>query len=81
MFRRRPRALEEKRVLDYLAGEAAVSDTPVSLASKVGVDIRIVRRVLDDLVQAGQLRVRTFGDIEPIYYRYPSLDERYAGDN
>jgi DNA-binding MarR family transcriptional regulator len=79
MFGRRPRASDEKRILDFLDGEDAVSQTPVSLAAKLNVDVRTVRRVLDDLVASGHLRVRVFDDIEPIYYRYPSLEERLGG--
>lgn len=76
MFARRSRALDEKRVLDYLEGQSTLSETPVSLARKLSVDVRSARRVLDYLVGSGKLHRRVFHDIEPIYYRYPSLEQR-----
>lgn len=76
MFARRSRALDEKRVMDYLEGESTLSETPVSLARKLSVDVRAARRVLDHLVGSGKLHRRAFQDIEPIYYRYPSLEQR-----
>jgi ribosomal protein S25 len=79
LFARRSRAMDEKRILQFLEEEDAVSETPISMANKLNVDITIARTVMDHLVEAGVLRRRDFGDIEPIYYRYPTLDERDRG--
>jgi len=53
-----------------------VSETSISLARKLRVDIQVARAVLEDLVEAGKLRRRVFPDIEWMYCRFPSLDER-----
>lgn len=82
MFSRRAHAADEKRLLDYLASQGALSETSTSLARKLRLDTRLVRAVLDRLVDEGQLRRRSFEDIEPIYFRFPSLErqqERRAG--
>ena len=73
---RRARAADEGRIRDYLQTESAVSETPVSLAGKLGVDLQTTRAVLEDLADAGLLNRRTFPDIEWMYCRFPSLDER-----
>ena len=76
MFPRRSNAVAEKRVFDYVDNQTSLSETSVSLARKLDVDVRTARRVLDHLFERGQLHRRDFEDIEPIYYRYPSLDGR-----
>jgi hypothetical protein len=76
VLRRRTPAEDERRILQYLAAESAVSETPISLAGKLGVDLQVAREVLEDLADAGQLRRRMFPDIEWMYCRFPSLDER-----
>jgi hypothetical protein len=76
VFSRRSQAADEKRVLDYIESQTALSETPISLARKLKLDARLVRTVLDRLVEEGQLRRRTFEDIEPIYYKFPSLENR-----
>jgi hypothetical protein len=76
LFARRSRAVDERRIIEYLETESAVSETSISLARKLGVDLQTTREVLEDLADAGQLRRRTFPDIEWMYCRFPSLDER-----
>ena len=76
MFARRTRASDEKRILLYVESQNAISETSVSIANKLNVDLAVARLVLDHLVEAGILHRREFGDIESIYYRYPSLEER-----
>ena len=75
MFARRTRALDEKRILLYFEHQDAVSETPISIANKLNVDTTVARLIMDHLVEAGLLHRREFGDIEAIYYRYPSLEE------
>lgn len=76
MFPRRSRAVAEQRVFEYVENQGTLSETSVSLARKLDVDVRTARRVLDHLFERGRLHRREFGDIEPIYYRHPSLDGR-----
>jgi hypothetical protein len=76
LFGRRSRAEDERRIREYLAAESAVSETPTSLARKLGVDVQITSDVLEHLAEAGELRRRMFPDIEWMYCRFPSLEER-----
>jgi predicted ArsR family transcriptional regulator len=76
LFGRRSRADDERRILEYLEAESAVSETSISLARKLGVDLQAARDVLEELADAGRLRRRMFPDIEWMYCRFPSLDER-----
>ena len=76
LFAHRSRAADERRIIEYLETESAVSETSISLARKLGVDLRTTREVLEDMANAGQLRRRMFPDIEWMYCRFPSLDER-----
>ncbi len=76
LFGRRSRADDERRILQFLEAESAVSETSISLARKLRVDIQVARAVLEDLAEAGKLRRRVFPDIEWMYCRFPSLDER-----
>ena len=71
MFTRRPPAADERRILDFIEGQTTLSETCLSLASKLQIDARVARRILDNLVEAGQLHRRAFDDIEPVYYRNP----------
>ncbi|HZT06791.1 MAG TPA: hypothetical protein VFC51_07145 [Chloroflexota bacterium] len=71
MFTRRAPAIDEKRIIDFVAQHETLSETSLSLAYKLGVDARVARRTLDELVKAGALHCRTFEDIEPVYYRNP----------
>jgi hypothetical protein len=76
VFSRRSHEADERRLLDYIASQTALSETPISLARKLKLDAKFVRTVLDRLVEEGQLRRRAFEDIEPIYYKFPSLENR-----
>ena len=76
MFARRSNGADEKRLLDYFASQTAFSETPISLARKLHIDARLARIVLDRLVEEGSLHRRTFPDIEPVYYRFNSLEDR-----
>ncbi len=80
MFARRSNGADEQRLRDYIESQTAFSETPVSLARKLHLDVRLVRTVLDRLVDEGKLHRRAFEDIEPIYYRFRSLEERQQGD-
>ena len=79
MFARRSNAADEKRLLDYVASQTAFSETPISLARKLHLDVRIVRAALDHLAEEGKLHRRAFPDIEPVYYRFNSLEDREKG--
>ena len=72
---RRGNAADEKRILDYIDEADAVSETATSLSNKLKVDVHEARRVLDRLYTVGLVQRRTFDDIEPIYFRYPTLSE------
>jgi hypothetical protein len=76
VFSRRSHAADEKRILDYVESQRSMSETPISLARKLHLDARLVRAVLDRLVDEGKLRRRSFEDIEPVYYRFPSFDDK-----
>jgi hypothetical protein len=57
----------------FLAANPTFSETASSLASKLRVDTQVVRQVLEEGVEAGEIQRRTFErGIEPIYYRYPT---------
>ena len=68
----------ERMVRDFLLSESSCSETAISLARKLGLDRRRCQRALDVLVQEGLVKRREFGDIEPIYYRYPGVLEATA---
>jgi hypothetical protein len=76
VFARRSNAADEKRLLDYFASQTAFSETPISLARKLHLDAGLARIVLDRLVDEGKLHRRVFPDIEPVYYRFNSLEDR-----
>jgi hypothetical protein len=76
LFVRRARAADERRILQFLETESAISETPISLAGKLRVDLQTTREVLEDLADSGRLRRRMFPDMEWMYCRFPSLDER-----
>jgi hypothetical protein len=63
----------ERLVRDFLLSESSCSETAISLARKLGLDRRRCRKALDLLVREGMIKRREFSDIEPIYYRYPTL--------
>jgi hypothetical protein len=75
-FPRRSRAADERRIREYLENASAISETPISLAGKLGVDLQTTRVVLEELADAGLLSRRTFPDIEWMYCRFPSFAER-----
>jgi predicted ArsR family transcriptional regulator len=62
---------EERRIREYVDSSAGVSETVESLAVKLGVKRSQCRRVLEQLVQEGVISRRDFGDIAPIYSRFP----------
>ena len=63
---------DERRVRDFVDSPAGVSESVMSLADKLGISRRQVRRTLERLVEQGVLKRRDFLDIEPIYVRFPS---------
>jgi hypothetical protein len=71
VFTRRPPAVDEKRIVDFIEGQTTLSETSLSLAYKLRIDVRTARRILDKLVEEGELHRRAFEDIEPVYYRNP----------
>ena len=71
VFTRRPPAIDEKRITDFLEAQTTLSETCLSLANKLRIDPRVARRILDNLVESGELHRRAFEDIEPVYYRNP----------
>src|SRR5690349_17928052 len=61
----------ERYVRTFIAAQRSFSETAISLANKLDVNVRITRRVLADLAEAGDLERRTFEQkVEPIYYHY-----------
>ena len=66
---------EERRVREFFLNEPCCSETAFSLATKLGVDRRRCKRVLDEMVDEGVVRRRQFVGIEPIYYRYPTVSQ------
>ncbi len=54
---------------EFVQSRLSLSETAFSLAEKLGVDRRVCRRVLDQLVSEGLLQRKEFEDIEPIFYR------------
>jgi hypothetical protein len=62
---------EERRIREYVDSSAGVSETVESLAVKLSVKRSQCRRVLELLVQEGIISRRDFGDIAPIYSRFP----------
>lgn len=67
----RPSAYEERRIRAFIEARAGLSESALSLAPKVGVSPGHCRQVLETLAREGLVRRRVFGDIEPLYYRYP----------
>lgn len=64
---------EERRVREYLDTRAGVSESVASLATKLGLDRGLCRRVLERLAGEGVVHRREFDDIEPLYTRFPTL--------
>jgi ribosomal protein S25 len=60
---------DERRIRAFVEAIPALSETVVSLSSKLQVNRRVCRSVLEKLVDEGSVRRRDFRDIEPIYYR------------
>ena len=61
---------DERRLRSFIERQPAFSETPASLAAKLGVKPRTARQVLDRYVQMHIVQRRTFErHIEPIYYR------------
>jgi hypothetical protein len=79
VFSRRPRAADEKRILEFVGEAESFCDTAVSLANRLKVDLRTARAVLDRMVGSGALRRRVYVDIETVYFRYRTLEERKLG--
>jgi hypothetical protein len=67
-----PRPPDERRVRDFLASPAGVSETAASLAAKLGIGQRRCRGILEQLVSEGLVQRQDFQDIQPIYFRFPS---------
>jgi|GEM_PF-4448618 DNA-binding Lrp family transcriptional regulator len=62
-------AHDERRIRMFVETIPALSETVLSLSSKLNVSQRTCRAVLERLVEEGLVRRRDFRDIEPIYYR------------
>jgi hypothetical protein len=63
---------EEERIRAYIVSQAAISETAVSLANKLRVDVKAARRVLNTLAEVGWLTRRVYEPkTEPVYSRYP----------
>ena len=66
---------EEQRILTYIANQSAFSDTAISLAHKLGVSLKLTRRVLAGLASAGEVTCRVYDPhTEPVYFRYRTRD-------
>ena len=63
---------DERRVRDFVDSPSGVSESVVSLASKLGISRRRCRFILEQLVEQGVVTRRDFVDIEPLYVRFPS---------
>jgi predicted transcriptional regulator len=66
------RQYDERRVRDFFLNAPSSSETAFSLSSKLKLNRRRCRRALEQMVDEGVVKRRQFGDIEPIYYRYPT---------
>ncbi len=62
---------DERRVREFLEAPGGLSESVDSLASKLGIARGKCKRVLEQLVEEGLVTRKEFGDIEPIYYRFP----------
>ena len=62
-------ARDERRIRAFVETIPALSETVLSLSSKLRVNRRVCRSVLEKLVDEGCVKRRDFRDIEPIYYR------------
>ncbi|MDQ3809365.1 MAG: hypothetical protein M3336_03650 [Chloroflexota bacterium] len=63
---------DERRVREFIESPAGVSESAESLAAKLGISQRRCRSILESLVEQGLVRRREFGDIAPVYFRFPS---------
>lgn len=62
---------DERRIRAFIESQPGLSESALSLARKVGVSPGHCRQVLEALAREGVVRRREFGDIEPLFYRYP----------
>ena len=62
---------EERRVREFLASPAGISESVASLAAKLGISSRQCRDILEQLVEEGIVQRQDFADIQPLYYRFP----------
>ena len=62
-------ARDARRIRVFVEEHSAVSETVLSLSTKLRVNRRTCRGVLERLVEEGLVHRRDFGDIEPVYYR------------
>ena len=72
LFSERHYLPDERRVRDFLDTPGGVSESVASLASKLEIPSARLRRILDQLVEEGVVQRQDFGDIEPIYSRFPT---------
>jgi predicted ArsR family transcriptional regulator len=63
---------DERRIREFLDSPAGVSESVVSLASKLGISRRRCRSVLEQLVEQGIVQRHDFLDIQPMYFRFPT---------
>lgn len=62
---------DERRVREFLASPAGISESVASLAAKLGISSGRCRRILEELVAEGVVQRQDFADIQPLYYRFP----------
>jgi predicted ArsR family transcriptional regulator len=63
---------DERRIREFCDSPAGVSESAVSLASKLGISPRSCRSILEQLVQQGVVGRHDYQDIEPMYFRFPT---------
>jgi predicted ArsR family transcriptional regulator len=63
---------DERRIREFCDSPAGVSESAVSLASKLGISQRSCRSILERLVEQGVVGRRDYQDIEPMYFRFPT---------
>src|SRR5205814_10445986 len=63
---------DERLIREFVDSTGGVSESAASLADKLGIHPRRCRRILERLAEQGIVQRREFGDIQPMYLRFPS---------
>ena len=63
---------DERRIREFCASPAGVSESAASLAAKLGISQRSCRAILEQLVEQGVVGRHDYLGIEPMYFRFPT---------